>query len=350
MKIGILTFHRAHNYGAVLQCYALQEVLKSIGHKVEVIDYKQPFNEIVYAPFSLKMFFRNILHPRRMYKYFTQYNKRRKKKNIFGKFIHTYLNLSKVSDKELPANYDAYIIGSDQLWSLQCLGGKFDRFFLGNFKHSSNSKVIGYAISSNIFSLKQLINCNLIESLGNFEKLSMREANLTEFLQLNCNCKVEQCIDPTLLTDKELWDNLIVNDFLKEDYILVFQIRGKKGHLLHKAKMLALELNCRIVDLSNMDFSVEEFVTLFKNAKYIITNSFHGTMFSLIFERPFYSVKFNDGFDGRYVDFLKRVGLELCCVDYDFVPIRKDVDFSKAKDLLIQYREDSYNFLFSIDK
>lgn len=353
MKIGILTFHRAHNYGAVLQCYALQQFLISIGHKVEVIDYRQPFNEIVYAPFSIKMFLKNMIHPRGMFRYFYLYNERRKKKNIFEHFTQTYLNLSKPCNHDIPNDYDVYIIGSDQLWSLQCLGGKFDPVYLGNFHHSDKSKVYGYAISSNILSLKELVNLNLVKCVNNFTKLTMRETTLTDFFKSNLNYQLEQCVDPTLLTDNKLWNKLIIKDFPKEDYILVFQIRSPRGtndFLYKKAKKFADNLNCKVVDLSKRHCSVEEFVTLFKFAKYVLTNSFHGTVFSIIFERPFYSVKFNDDFDGRYVDLLQRIGLESCCVNLDFIPTETKVDFYKVKELLNQYRDESIKFLLSINR
>lgn len=158
MRIGILTFHRAHNYGAVLQCYALQEVLKSMGHEVLVIDYRQPFIEAIYSPFNFHRLKGLLLHPRGIYRYVRSISQRLRKRRIYTAFQNKHLRLTKPRQKNIPEDFERYVIGSDQLWGLHCLGGIADDVYLGNFKHKSQSKIMGYAISTNLNSLKALNN------------------------------------------------------------------------------------------------------------------------------------------------------------------------------------------------
>ena len=154
MKLGILTFHGAHNYGAVLQCYALQEVLTKMGHDVYVIDYRQPYINEVYKIFSFQILKRKMKNLGAVADY-VRYNIFRasaikKRREHFEEFTSKYLNLTLPCDAEsVPVDFDAYIIGSDQVWSQVCTGGDFDDVYFGKFRRNEDSRVIGYAISSN---------------------------------------------------------------------------------------------------------------------------------------------------------------------------------------------------------
>ena len=147
MRIGILTFHRAHNYGAVLQCYALQEILKGKGHDVQVIDYHQPWIEDQYDLLSWNMFKRNTGSVSQLFKYVKGNLKKwmlapEKAKN-FRDFREQFLNLSLPCMDVMPQGYDCYVIGSDQLWSLHCLGGEQDKMYLGGFDRPAGSRLVG---------------------------------------------------------------------------------------------------------------------------------------------------------------------------------------------------------------
>lgn len=352
MKIGILTYHRAHNYGAVLQCYALQEVLKSMGHDVWIIDYRQPCIEKNYKSFDFSSFWEHIFSPKILHYYLKTYPIRKKKKEIFTEFISKHLNTTcKCNACEIPQDFDAYIIGSDQVWGLHCIGNKKDEVYLGNFKHNPNSKIIGYAISTNKESLELLCKEGLSSYIKNFHSLSMREEFAANYIKKHTTTNPIVTIDPTLLTNKQTWLPLINDKWKNKKYVLIYQVRflkNDKNFLYKKAKELANVLDCEIIDLSDMQYSVEDFLSSIKYAQYVITTSFHATIFSIIFNTPFYSVKLNDGHDERLVNVLNKIGLNEHCVNTNFLPNYKKIDFKLAEKKLHVYRESSISFLLNL--
>ena len=114
-----------------------------------------------------------------------------------------------------------------------------------------------------------------------------------------------------------------------------------------KAKVLAWQLQCEIVELNTMTYSVTDFVSAIKYAKYVLTTSFHAVVFSLLMETPCYAIRLGDGLDVRYVDLLSKVGLEQELVGKDFVPVPFAIDFGMAKERLKAYRQESIAFLQS---
>lgn len=317
MKIGILTFHRAHNYGAVLQCYALQEVLKGMGHDVEVIDYRQPWIESFYKPFSIKYSCRRLHSIRSVLGYVCGYPHRKKvtdkKKLIFESFSQKYLNISKEKyDPDIIGKYDCFVIGSDQLWSLNCIGDRFDKIYFGNIKKKKTAIIMGYAISSNESSIKQVP----LEIIRNFEFLSLREAEYSEYLSKLTTKKIETCVDPTLLLCKDQW-NKLCKENENGDYIAVYQVRSPQGRnvIISKASNLARKYGYNVIDINEINPSVDDFVSIIRNARCVLTSSFHATVFSIIFKTPFYSFLLNDGKDARYENLLRLMKMEDNMID-----------------------------------
>ena len=184
MKIGIITVHRAYNYGSVLQCYALQEYLKRVGHDVWVIDYRQKWTEATYKPFSLYYIWqfvkRKDIHT--IIGYWRERKTRcqnlRQAKQMFSSFTKRF-HLTKPCCRKIPSDFDIYLIGSDQLWSFQCVGGK-DKIYIGDFKHPANSRVIGYAISAGVDSLYRLGRNDLKYILGVRQRMPRSLKNLQD--------------------------------------------------------------------------------------------------------------------------------------------------------------------------
>lgn len=357
MKIGILTFHRAYNYGAVLQCYALQQYLLLQGYDVEVIDYRQPWIDACFKPFSLLMFKHYLHHPKLMYRYLIYFKRRKnilsKRKKYFTAFRDKYLLVSSnpVKAKEGIPYYDAYIIGSDQLWGLLCLGGSFDDVYLGRFPHKSSSKVIGYAISSDIKSIEQLAKDGRIaEVLKCFSAISLREKNIADKVRSITGNEVPITVDPTLLAEEHLWDPLVNENWKKQKYVVIYQVRGiskYKNVLYEKAREIASAIgdDCKIIDLSDMSYSVTDFVSIIKFAKFVVTTSFHATVFSIIFKKPFYAIKLNDGRDNRYVDLCTALGLSNQCIETNERSINQTVDYSHVDERLQMLNQESKIFL-----
>ena len=122
MRIGIITYHRAFNYGAVLQCFALQELLKSMDHEIQVVDYRQPFIEKLYRPSIMEQTWQNKFSIKALLAIPSKIKTRNQLQPIFESFVNQHLSLSEKCDaKSLPA-FDVYLVGSDQMWSINCVG------------------------------------------------------------------------------------------------------------------------------------------------------------------------------------------------------------------------------------
>jgi hypothetical protein len=206
MKLGILTFHNAHNYGAVLQCYALKEVLKAMGHCVHVIDYRQrAIDEFYYYKRSCTL--HNILSsfkhlkPLRIIDLFKDDCELKRiipvRKNIFELFQQNYLELLPCVNNEVPGDFDAYIIGSDMFWSDECMGKRFDPVYMGYFKHQDRAKVIGYAISGTPASFIKCSEQFHFDFLDNFTSVSVREKRLESIIEGSIKEQIPVCLDPT---------------------------------------------------------------------------------------------------------------------------------------------------------
>lgn len=319
MKIGILTYHNAYNYGAVLQCFALQEYLSALGNEVSVIDYRNTWVEGIYKPFSFNILKCYIQNPRTFLKYLLGYFKRKKeyqkKKQIYSDFLLNYLNIkTEANSLDCFETYDIIFIGSDQLWGLSCLGGKFDEIYLGNFD-SKNVKLVGYAISADLKSLKALNESNrLISSLKNFTFFSLREKNNAKYVSDIAKKDIDVCVDPTLLLSYEGWNRITNTKWKNKNYVVVYQVRfteKQKSYLIEMAKDATRLFgeDCCVIDLSD-GYEVSDFVSIIKYAKLVITSSFHATVFSLIFKTKFYSIELGDGNDARYASLLHDLNLD----------------------------------------
>lgn len=352
MKIGIITVHRAYNYGSVLQCYALQEYLKSQGHDVWIIDYRQQWTEAVYKPFSLYYIWHFLKQKdfRAIIDYWRKRKTRAKRLNetkpLFESFMKR-MRLTAPCRKRIPNGFEVYLIGSDQLWTHQCVGGE-DRFYLGYIDHSSTSKVVGYSLSASVPSLQIFGEKRLKEIIGNFDKLSLRESGNAELIYKLTGVQLPITIDPTLLVNVDFWESMVDDSWKDDEYIAIYQARpvvGSQNYLMEKALELTKNMNCKIIDLSTTKYTVEDFISIIKYAKYVMTTSYHATVFSLLMETPCYAIKLNDGFDVRYVDLLTELHMESELFDKEFIPYPIEVSFDGLKERIIKYRESSIEYL-----
>ncbi len=350
MRVGILTFHRANNYGAVLQCYALQESLRSVGYDTVVVNYKQPFIEQVYERFSWQYLFTLLTtRPQAVIIYLMNCGARDSVRPLFNNFRDKFLRLTaECYGDDIPQNIDTYIIGSDQLWSNNCTNG-IDPIYYGEFIRPLQSRVLGYAISSNAQSIKRLSDDKLRLYSQNFETLSLRETEIFDIVNSRCTVSSRVDIDPTLLLEASQWEAITNPRWESRQYVLLYQLRTKKGRgakLRRKAQELANNMKCELIDISSGNYSVEDFVSLFKYAQYVVTSSFHGTAFSVIFERPLYSVILNDGHDGRCKNLLKSIGAEELLVELnDFTPKPRSINYATITPQIDALRAISMDYL-----
>lgn len=350
MKIGILTFHRAHNYGAVLQCYALQEVLKGMGHEVEVIDYRQPQIERTYDHWSIMPLIKSCIKFWRLRGYIAQLIRERHKRQIFDAFKDNFLNVRNRCDStNIPTSYDVYVVGSDQLFTTGITKG-LDPVYSGQFKRSKSSKLIGYAISSNLMAINNIGAEGWNGIATRFDAVSLREKTLADKIYDLSKLSFDVCVDPTILTTAETWNTMFSKSEVGDGYVVLYEVRRIKDDptlLRRKTNELASFNNLKVVDLSSMEFAVEEWVNYIRNARCVVTSSFHATVFALIFERPLYAFKLGDGGDNRYTDLLHYVELNFIIKNVkDTITDIPVIDYSKVRTVMGSYKRKSLDYLY----
>lgn len=365
MKIGILTFHCAHNYGAVLQAYALQEKIKSLGHDVEIIDYT-PLNLISpYKIFSWNFFFTKGIKGKIKYilSIFLNFKNKFIRKNKFDTFISTYLKLSKINynhyNKLKKVNdYEIIVVGSDQIWN-NSITKNIDKAFFGIIENRDNlKKVISYAASMKNDNITEYNKLVYIDYLNNIDTISVRENDIKVLLSKLLKRPIELTIDPTLLLESAIWDKLAVSNSKKmEKYVLVYQVGFNKNTILiaqHIAKqigatVLEIESSISVIHRKHkiQTASPQEFLGYIKNASCIITTSFHATVFSIIFKKPFYTIALNSSSDNRSFSLLHSLNLEHRMINFLEKPKFEEIDYSNINDLLKEIRINSENFLIT---
>ena len=354
MKIGILTFHCADNYGAVLQAYGLQEYLSSFGHEVYIINYKPKYLTAPYRAFrnetpkggifiKLKYTFRNILiAPIRL------------KRNLaFRKFRKTFLNCINFDFNNTENNFDIFIFGSDQIWNPQITNG-FDKIFFGDFSAIRGKKAISYAASAgSIANINGISDKKYIQKqLSNFYAIGVREESLLKLLSPT-PCSLT--IDPVLLAGKDVFLN-IANHHINGRYLLLFQ-------LYHDYKVedialkIAKEKGLPVVKINSSSESLKDkgiisnaspelFLSYLKNASYIVTSSFHGVAFSILFERNFTSVCLNTASGERVYNLLQQLGLQNRITTLNGHKYEtNDIDYHTVKHLYEIFRDKSERFI-----
>lgn len=360
--IGILTFHRAINYGALLQAYGLQEALRDYGMDTKVIDYRCPFVEKAY-----RLLWGLNKKKLRSWKYTLKgVPYVREKTAMFRAFADKYLELSKPYNKgdeaKLEADFDEIITGSDQVWNMDISGN--DRNYLLE-KIGDSAMKNSYAVSLGTYKLKK----EDVEAIRKFDKISLREKSGADYVkELTGRDDIHCDIDPTLLLAPEKWEELVnKNRVIKQKYIFIYSVHPQ-NHMVTYAKELAKEKNLKIVHLHNrvkMDLhepnvdilhavTPNEFLTLIHDAEYVITNSFHGTVFSIIFRKQFLSeLTTKGGFNNRVYDLLNALHIGRRILEpvrnvNDGITIDEEIDFDGAMEALALLREESVKYLESI--
>lgn len=361
MKIGIVTFHFAYNYGAVLQAWALQTYLSSLGNDVEIINYRPKYHTERYQVI------RDVLKAGSI----TYYNKhlgllrslraiigtaienlylirvRIKKKKHFENFIHQFISQSEIfktyKDLELARlPYDALITGSDQVWNQKLTNDSFDAVYFLKFG-SKGMRRIAYAVSLGETSAEACAN---YLKTNNFviDMLSCREEDTTNVFNNNLGIDCACVPDPTLLVGQEDYNRMLTKP-RENNYALVYILK-KNDVLIETIKKIKEKGNI-IINISPINLPVKgmqnvypispsQFLGYIKYADIVITNSFHGTVFSLIFNK-----KFVCGLHGvrnqRIISLLEKVGLiNRLLTDSDDLDILLNnvIDYNDVNDIM----------------
>ena len=361
MKIGLLTFHCAQNYGAVLQCYATQEFLKSKGYDVEVVDYRPDYLLKPYRLFNTQRLTcgNPITSAINLVKELIQFPRRCYRQWAYHRFTKKYLALSNLVNKEtIPAHYDTYIVGSDQIWNPKLTHGFDDAYFCRFAFPKNDKRYIAYAASMEAKELTVEAQQYYKESLSHFDSVSVREGNLTQLLQPLTQREITQVLDPTLMADSGIWNNFSTLHPVrkKKKYVVIYQGRSNKVSE-RIAKDIAKQVGGEVVILSTwfslsrgesyLNVGPDKFVDIIRHAACVITTSFHGTAFSIIFNRPFYTLRMNDGADTRSQSLLESLNLQDRMIDTDSLPIFSAIDYSEANAKLEVLRSLSQEFLLN---
>lgn len=300
-KIGILTYHRVFNFGSLLQTYALQNYLEQKNCDVEVIDY-YPYRlqkkELLFHvnPKWRRPFWKLLVHlipavVTRLMGY-----------HMMDTFLHKYINLT-AKQYETPEDLikdtpyeDIYLNGSDQIWNVETANGEVDRVFFMDFL-DDNSTRAAYAGSfgKDAFSDESLKEIK--RYLQKYSAVSVREKSgipILEKIGINDGCWV---LDPTFLLRPADWEKIAEKIKLPDKYLLVYNL-NRNPKIPEVAIKIAAKKNLKIVNLAQSLTLIKgaknilyptpnTFITMFKNAEYVVTDSFHGTAFSINFERQF---------------------------------------------------------------
>lgn len=279
MKVGILTFQFADNYGAVLQCFALSEACKKYGAEVRVIDY------LPEKMVTKKSRIKKMLLPKGFEKKFEQFRK---------------THFHRMSVKE---SCDMILVGSDQVWNAGIT--EYDDFWI--LPRMKYKRLCSYAASFGKNQLSEREQKFLKEHKEDFERydsITVREKAGQEFLE-KLQVKAKTVCDPTILfyNEPKVYEKLAEKSEYQTagEYILVYSLEHsqKLDEMIRKVKretgkkVIALHPmndNLQMCDEFVKDASVYDFLKLIKNADYVLTNSFHGLAFSYIFRKKVYCV------------------------------------------------------------
>lgn len=292
-KIGILTFHRAYNFGAVLQTYALEETIRMISNNTEVsvIDYRNDRIENAFHSKSLKSKLKNVI---KFVLHHDYYVDTQKKAELFDTFIEKYISVSTQyeSADEFKNEYDSIIVGSDQVWNLDMTINDMNYFL----PYDVGAKKLSYAASFGKSKFSEEQKKAIHAKLLSFDSILVRESD-GEKLATNLGVEAHKVVDPTLLISKEHWESLCEVCKVNKPYILIY-IVASETYSISLAKKIAKKNGWDIIYVDPPRYKFEDvnklkeagpsqFLWLIKNAEIVITTSYHGLILSMNLNIPF---------------------------------------------------------------
>jgi len=304
MKIGIMTFHWATNYGAVLQAYCLQEYLREQGHDVEIINYK---------PMQYDFSWKKILRHPGMLRIIRKLLINNKKESQLISFRIERLNMTERfyfnnELSKLTNLYDVVITGSDQILNASFAtkgenGHPSSAYFLSFASH--NCKKIGYAVSFGCSAYPDKAKTIVQPWIQQLDSISVREDTGMDILEDFAYQGYKQVVpDPTILLGKQLYDKLSIEIPLeKEDYICVYMLRRR----------IKINGNVKYIDEWHEPLSMEQWLYTISHAKKLITNSYHGMIMAILAHVPFVAIVETGkgvGMNDRFLTLLNKLGLE----------------------------------------
>ncbi len=344
-KIGLVTYYQ-RNYGSCLQAFALQQILMNNGYEVQIINYedgicKNIAKKIYFKSFLIRNFsyYKNVM---------TFYNWNKNNLNI-SKTIYGSKRMVKFEKK-----FDLFIVGSDQVWNVRENKG-YDFYFL---RFTNKNKRFAYAPSLGKNNIIESQKENVSTYLNGFNKLSLREMCSVNYIKDEFNLESTHVLDPTLLYDSSFWSKYIKQT--NEEYIFYYTLtenNSYENYINNISKRLNIKIkNIAIINTSKnglINVDPFDFLSLIANAKYIVTDSFHGCLFSIIFKKQFIALKrFSDedilSQNSRIYDIMNLLNLvdriSGDVLEFDKI-LFKNIDYSKINTILSEMKGLSIKYL-----
>lgn len=364
MKVNVITRHAPANYGSILQTIATQKIIENLGLECEIINYI-PFFEKKYKIALTQLKTKNNLNnPIKRISYLLvrecenilMYNK-------FEKMRKQFLNVGQpfFTNEELRDAYeniidDVFMTGSDQVWG-PISNGKYDEAYFLNFVNIKAKKIAFASSFGKVKFSKEIIEC-YTTFLNNYDAIAVRENSAVDIIN-EMGIKAEQVLDPTLILFQDEWEKTInIPENKDGEYILIYQIHNDKT-LNEYAKKISKISNLKLIRVSPILHQFKrggkfrylpdlgEFLSLIKHAKYLITDSFHGTAFAINFNTQFIEILPNTGTSTRNQSILKLTGLENRIVHSidDFSVLERKINYEKVNEIIQKERDYSINIL-----
>lgn len=355
-RVGVITFHDYDNYGAILQSYALQRKLKEMGTYPEIIDYRCDY---ISNPFRLVN-----LKKKGLFNYIYGaighicYIPRRRQCNLFRKHMRYSQPVSRGNMGAVAGKYDIYIAGSDQIWDYKLTN--FDTTYFLDFVKKGKKKC-SYAASIGEHEPPEQYRKKYSSLLKDFDQILVREDYGADIVESLTGSRPGITCDPTLLLTADEWTSLLKEPRRKSKYILVYQL-GINKELVDFVRRLKKKTGLRVVYIpfplvGLMNCSCKnaigpaQWMGLFKNAEYVISDSFHGVVYSLLFNRNFFAMVNGHHMNRRVQQLLKMVGLSHRTIEnVSDEELTQPIDFTFANEEIARFREESLAQLRSLVK
>lgn len=367
MKIGIITYHAAYNFGSMLQAYATQATIEKLGHDAKIINYRMKSQKNFYKKYRVHYGKLNFLQDLCQ---IPMHSKKVKREKNYEKFLDDYFNLTEEFDSpdkmpEIAKEFDLLVSGSDQIWNrkscefVNCDINYMKPYLLAGF----NGKKVSYASSIGHISDEDLLKIS--KYINKFDAVSVREALTLDRLDGIIDKKPYHVIDPTFLLNKDQWIYALnLQKEQSEKYILFYSLKRFNGNDMLK-EMIAFAKSRKMKLYYIMPFSYylsldkdvvnceeygpREFLKAIYNAEMVVTDSYHGTILSINFEKDIYSICSEGGAEFRKTEVLRRIGLESRIITNisDLYKEKEDIDYSEVNKKIDIERKTSLQYITS---
>lgn len=365
-KIRIVSFQNAHNFGAVCQAYGLQQTLLELGYMdVLFINYNPQYLKDRYNPLKTWQYlnlntsiFHKISRIMRWCSFaITTWMRNRRIEQSIKRMLRQTSNELMSSKEVAEEEVDILICGSDQIWNT-ALTGSLDPVFFGQAKTEGYEKLISYAPSTEISALNEDTIRQMAECLKSFSAISVREDSFRNKLKPFVSKSIEVTVDPTLLCGRVAFDQIASERLERKPYICIYAYNQDeklvRDVLQTIPDYLSYEVHYLMFAATNITqwgdsslhsaISVEDFLSYIKHASYVITNSFHGLAFSVLYEKNFI-VTWMDGKSTRCESLLRELGIGERLVKNANDVSWQTPDYQQINNTLERIREESRNFL-----